>query len=300
MTMFALRADDVGFFAEHGWYNTASTLDRAALAEAIDGVTRFYEGDRAHTLPPVIRGSSNWSPADGNILRLNEFIVQQCPAIARLVLAPAVGAAASALLGAKGVRVFSSTLVSKPPNLTGADGIVGWHADSAYWLTCTGRMITAWIPLDDCDEENGTLLMVDGSHRWDDADETVRALRQGRSFRGDSAAQVREAMSAVCDRLEIVPMTLRAGQVHFHDGRALHGSELNRSPTMRTAVVLELQDVENTYQPGADAKTGKPYVTNTDRVCRTLDGWPDYSDPFYCPLVWREGADQAASRSLDD
>lgn len=292
--MFQVGADDVAFFEAHGWFNTPPIVPAETIAGAVAAVARFYEGERACELPPVIRASSNWSPDQGNVLRLNEFIVQQCRGVARLVLTPAIGAAAAALLGVRGVRVFSSTLVCKPPDLAGPAGTVGWHADAAYWLTCSARMITAWIPLADCDEEMGTLLMVDGSHRWREEDAAVQRLRLGRSFRGDAAPQVWASMSAVAERLEVVPMNLTAGQVHFHDGRALHGSDVNRSTSARMAVVVELQELDNRYRPAADPHNERPYVCNTDRVCRRVDGQPDYTDPFFCPVVWDGAAAPAA------
>ena len=283
---FQLAPEDLGFFAEHGWYNAPPVLGGRAMADARAAVARFYQGERTSALPPAIRASSNWSPADGDVLRMNEFIVQQCEGVALLALAPVIGMMAAQLLGVRGVRVFSSSLVSKPPNLTGPEGVVGWHADSAYWLTCSGRLITAWIPLADCNEESGTLLMVDGSHRWSDTSADVRALRLGRSFRGDGADRVWSAIEKASDRVEVVAMNLRAGQVHFHDGRTLHGSALNRSPSPRLAVIVELQELDNAYRTGLDPHSGKPYVCNTDRVCRKIDGVPDYGDPFYCPVVW--------------
>ena len=43
------------------------------------------------------------------------------------------------------------------------------HADHAYWGTCSSqRLLTAWIPFHDVDEESGTLAVLDGSHRWPD------------------------------------------------------------------------------------------------------------------------------------
>lgn len=294
--MFQPTAEDIASFAEHGWYNTPPIFDEGEIIDVVDAVTRFYEGERTCALPPAVRASSNWSPRDGNVLRINEFIVQQCEGVARLALAPVIGAAAAALLGVRGMRVFSSSLVSKPPHLTEPAGIVGWHADAAYWLTCSARLITAWIPLADCDEQMGTLLMVDGSHRWLDADSDVRALRLGRSFRGDTTSRVWKSMSAVAEHLDIVPMNLRAGQIHFHDGRTLHGSALNRSGVMRSAIIVELQELDNTYRPAVDPQSGTRYVCNTDRVCREVDGQPDYSDPFYCPVVWAASSAQPHSQ----
>ena len=286
--MFQPTPEDVAFFTEHGWYNTPQIFDEGAMSDVVAAVARFYEGERACTLPPAIRASSNWSPSDGHVLRINEFIVQQCEGVARLAMAPVIGAVGSALLGVRGLRVFSSSLVSKPPLLTGPAGMVGWHADAAYWPTCSGSLITAWIPLTDCDERMGTLLVIDGSHRWPDADSEVRALRLGRSFRGDTIGRVWTSIAAVTDQPDIVAMNLRSGQIHFHDGRVLHGSALNRSGLTRSAIVVELQELDNSYRPAIDPHNGTRYVCNTDRVCREVNGQPDYADPFYCPLVWTD------------
>ncbi len=80
---------------------------------------------------------------------------------------PLIGAVAAALARADAIRVFQSTLIYKPPVATEPTNVVPWHFDKHYWSPSTSdRMLTAFIPFHECDEEMGTITMIDGSHRW--------------------------------------------------------------------------------------------------------------------------------------
>ena len=136
--------------------------------------------------------------------------------------------------------------------------MVGWHADHAYWGTCSSnRLLTAWIPFDDVDEVNGTLAVLDGSHRWRDT-EHVRSFNDAdldaveRRFERDGRPVVR------------VPFRMRKGQVSFHNGWTLHASYPNTSAKVRLALAVHLQDVDNHYRPRAGV--GRPTCKDVRRT----------------------------------
>ena len=43
--------------------------------------------------------------------------------------------------------------------------VVPWHQDNAYYGFTPDDALSVWIALDDCDEENGCMRVVSGSHR---------------------------------------------------------------------------------------------------------------------------------------
>jgi hypothetical protein len=74
----------------------------------------------------------------------------------------------------------------------------------------------------------------------------------------------------------------------------------NRSPRPRRAVSFHLQDGENTYRKIV-LGTGEVLAYNHDALVRRLpDGRPDYSDPDFCPVVWRNPTRPANGHRLQE
>jgi hypothetical protein len=62
---------------------------------------------------------------------------------------------------------------------------------------------------------------------------------------------------------------------------------LNRADRPRRAISLHLQDGDNRYRE-VTLSDGTPVRYNHDYlVRRTPAGEPDYSDPEFCPVLWR-------------
>jgi len=127
--------------------------------------------------------------------------------------------------------------------------------------------------------ENGTIMVVDGSHLWPESEHIRR-------FNEPDLSRLSEHMGRPVPESSIIPLELRKGQVSFHHMRSVHASAANRTSAPRLADAVHLQDGENTYRPTFDT-TGNPIVLPHDRLCRkTDDGRPDYSDPDVFPLLW--------------
>jgi ectoine hydroxylase-related dioxygenase (phytanoyl-CoA dioxygenase family) len=129
--------------------------------------------------------------------------------------------------------------------------------------------------------------MIDGSNRWSD-DPATASLRRGKTFITDDfdalETQIRETGLPV----ELIPVSLRKGEVSFHHCLTFHGSGVNRSERPRQNLIVHLQDELNEYRD-AVADDGEPIVYNNDQIVRRRqDGRPDYSDPDVCPIIWEE------------
>ncbi len=287
---------DVEFYDQHGWWISPSIFGDDAIANAIDGVQRFYAGERDGDLPAPINRYLNWAPAEAERrLAKDDYVLQQSDALGRLGMASVLGATAARLAHTDEIRLFSSSLIRKPPFVDADAARVGWHVDRAYWQTCTSdAMLTAWIPLHDCDAEMGTITMIDRSHRWPDTP-AVSAVRAGTTFISDDVASVERQLSALGLTIEWVPISLKSGQVSFHNCLTFHGSGINRSGVARLSLTVHLQDQHNEYRE-VQKRNGELLVHNTDRlVRRRANGEPDYRDATICPVIWRGSADGASA-----
>jgi ectoine hydroxylase-related dioxygenase (phytanoyl-CoA dioxygenase family) len=223
------------------------------------------------------------------VQRHNDYVHYEHDGLAKLLRKPLVGAVAARLAQADEIRIFQSTLIFKPPRPEEPTNVVPWHFDRHYWASSTSeRMLTAFIPFHDCGEEMGTITMVDGSHRWQEVgndDSTARHFAE----RDKEDLEVLLTRNAEFNGTQVtkVPMIIPKGHMSFHHCRTYHGSGANRSPRPRRAISLHLQDGDNRYRRHT-LSDGSLVTYNHDHfVRRTADGAPDYSDPEFCPVLWK-------------
>jgi hypothetical protein len=274
-------AEDVAFYRDHGWFVTPKVLEDNLLDEASEGLRQHWAGHRDVLLFGGGERFADWMPGAGEGTRNNEYLSLQNYRVRKLALSPILGAIAACLTGSSTIRLFDDQMVFKPGGQK--DSAVGWHVDGDYWQTCSSqKMLTAWIPLQDCPEEMGPLVVLDGSHRWShQVDCSTLAFRQ-------------QDMNGLAGRVlelgyEFTPimMNLRRGQISFHHCRAIHGSYPNSSDSPRTALAVHLQDRDNKYR-AAIRTDGRPVVLFNDLICqRTQSGIPDYADQTVFPLLWQ-------------
>jgi len=281
-------ADDVEFYAKHGWYLSKKLFTDDEVDELIAASDRYYAGERDRALPVRPPHLASWDPSKGDVQRHNDYVHYEHDGLAKLLRKPLIGAVAAALARADEIRVFQSTMIFKPPIASEPSNIVPWHFDKHYWSTSTSdNMLTAFIPFHDCDEEMGTITMVDGSHRWQEIG-TDDSMTKHFAERDNSDLERVLAENAAYNNVEVVkvPMNIPKGHMSFHHCRIYHGSGANRSPRPRRAISFHLQDGANSYRPYI-LSTGETVAYNHDvLVRRQADGHPDYSDPDYCPVTW--------------
>jgi ectoine hydroxylase-related dioxygenase (phytanoyl-CoA dioxygenase family) len=131
--------------------------------------------------------------------------------------------------------------------------------------------------------------MVDGSHRWKEIganDTVVRHFAE----RDKSELDQMLAENAEFNGVEVVklPITIPRGHLNFHHCKTYHGSGANVSDRPRRAISLHLQDGDNAFREFRLSNGELAGYNHDSLVRRTADGRPDYSDPEYCPVLWRE------------
>ena len=279
---------DIQWYAQHGWYLTKKLFTDDEIDAIVAETERFYQGGRDRALPLRPPNLAYWTQADGPVQRHNDYIMYESDVIRDILSKPLLGAVAARLAEADEIRVWQSTLIYKPPRPDEPTNRVPWHMDRHYWQTCTSeRMLTAFIPFHDCDEEMGTITMVDGSHVWAEVpgDDSTRHFAQ--RDRSELEGILEENARFNGQQVRKVPVVIPRGHVSFHHCRTYHGSGPNLSPNPRRAVSLHLQDGDNQYRPFTK-QDGTLVAYNHDAVVRRSEaGTPDYSDPEFCPTTWR-------------
>ncbi len=270
--------EEVQFYRAHGWYRSRRVLPDELLDRAYEGIQRHFAGDRDCILPST-SGFSDWKPEDGAVLRNAEVVALQNRDVRELAFYPLLGAIAARLTGSRQVRYFADTVVDKPGNLKENESIVGWHTDLAYWRTCSSEsLLTIWIPFQDCTDNMGPLLYLDGSHLWVGTDHL-------RTFRSKDLGEL-ESRFPEHRPFKKVSMTLKRGEISIHHCRLIHGSGLNVSGRGRLALAVHLQDEVNRYRVYRN-ESGIPWhIFLDDLAAKRSDGTPDYSDPATFPVIW--------------
>lgn len=141
---------------------------------------------------------------------------------------------ASQLLGARQVRLLEDNALFKDP---GQGGTLQWHQDYPYWPLAQPNAVTAWIALDDVDQENGGMKMVPGSHL---SGETLPAsFGTGTTYLKDLRPST---VVGIRDPEElgwpVETIVLSAGEVSFHHALTWHASGPNTSERFRRSIVV--------------------------------------------------------------
>lgn len=132
----------------------------------------------------------------------------------RWLLDPRLDACMSALLGRQPYAV-QTMLYFKPPGARGQ----ALHQDQYYLRVSPGSCIAAWLALDDCDEANGCLKAVPGSHRW-----PLLCLAEA-----DTRESFTDVTVPVPEGADVRSVLMRAGDVMFFHGSLVHGSARNQT-----------------------------------------------------------------------
>ena len=104
---------------------------------------------------------------------------------------------------------------------------VEWHTDWGHHPHTNDDMLAVGIALDDITEENGCLMVIPGSHKWD-----AISHHEDGFFVG--AVDINSF-----DVKKAINITSNAGSISIHHVRTLHGSAPNMSDKPRRLLLLE-------------------------------------------------------------
>ena len=191
-------------------------------------------------------------------------IWQASPPFRELLVNRTITEEIAQLTGASELRIWHDQIQYKP---SGTGGVNMWHQDAPYWPIIEPMTeVSAWVALDDVDEQNGCMSMVPGSHLWGNTIEFLHTLKNfddmPREFQGR--------------RIERRFCPVRKGEVHYHHALTWHGSHANTSNRPRRAIALHYMTQDTRYVADGQHPM-KPYV-------EVQDGELLKGSAF--PLVW--------------
>lgn len=276
--------EEIKNYEERGWYISPKVLPDELLERAVEGTEAFYRGEIDYE-DPQIQGPANDHFDETTVLMNNEYVSLQKKEIRDLVFYPIVAAIAARLSRTKEIRLFADALMCKFPAQAHNNGAFGWHTDKAYWPSCTSNdMLTAWIPLQDTTIDMGPMYVIENSHHWIMDDELRKYCAHGNQNLSELEAYLIQKKK----NYKNVPMTLKRGQLSFHNGNVFHGSPANTSDKKRITLTIHMQDFNNIYKP-AYKENGDKIIIGYERMCRRNEnGDPDYRDPKFFPVLWSE------------
>jgi len=148
--------------------------------------------------------------------------------------------ALTALLGSSPYAV-QTMLYFKPPGARGQ----ALHQDQYYLRVQPGTCMAAWLALDDCDEANGCMQVVPGSHE----------LPLLCTVPADTTQSFTDVTVPLPEGMTSIPVQMKAGDVFFFNGQLIHGSHPNtttnrfRRSMIGHYIVGEAEKVAKYYHP---------------------------------------------------
>jgi ectoine hydroxylase-related dioxygenase (phytanoyl-CoA dioxygenase family) len=266
-----LTDEQVASFHRDGFVKGDRVLNDAEIEELMAEVMRVIDDRDRPDLPQPV-ATRNFGKADTPVWQIVN-IWQASPPFEKLMRSPEVARDAALLTGAKELRVWHDQIQYKPPE---KGGVNMWHQDATAWRTLQPKtaQVTAWIALDDADEDNGAMSMVPGSQRWGPQWEFLHTLSD---------------FDGLPDTFEGNPVETRLcpverGVVHFHHCLTWHGSHGNLSGRHRRALAIHFMTEETVYDATGEHPM-KPFI-------EVADGEKVAGGPFH--LVWSAAESQPA------
>ncbi len=150
------------------------------------------------------------------------------------------------------------------------------HQDQFYLRVQPGTCLAAWMAVDDCDEDNGCLQVVPGSHTWPVLCTTA----------ADTAQSFTDVTVELPPGKAATPVVMQAGDVLFFNGQLVHGSLPNRTTDrFRRAlighyIVGEAEQVSRYYHPvlrmdGSEIELGSSADGSQCGTWVDVDGQPE-------------------------
>ncbi len=198
-----------GYFLARGLFSSAEVAEIRAIFDRVhaEGVPGHYELEKVHD------GVAN--PGDPlyqypRVMQPHRFNGR----IRDFVIHPGVIATLRALFGGEPAAA-QSMFYFKPPGARGQ----ALHQDQFYLMVEPGTCIAAWTAIDDCDLDNGAMMVVPRTN------ETAVICPQT----ADSSVSYTSHFVPVPEGRKAEMVRMKAGDTLFFNGNLIHGSGPNRS-----------------------------------------------------------------------
>lgn len=212
-------------YQRDGYVVLHDVVQGTQLAELRRVTDEFVEGSRAVSAHNSVYDLEPGHSAEQPRVRRIKHPHKQHAAYKALVSHPTILSVLQDLWGPN-IRFHSSKLNMKS---AGFGSPIEWHQDWAFYPHTNEDLAAVAIMLDDCELENGPLLVIPGSHRGPIYDH---------HYEGRFCGAIHPVESGL-DFSEAVPLTGKAGSITVHHVRAVHGSAPNLSPIDRRLMFFQ-------------------------------------------------------------
>ena len=281
-----LNQEQVARFDADGFLNAGPLLEQDEVEELRDELDRILETGpdgfaEGEPRPVAFRDLVGEGSVSEHPVWQIVNIWEASEAFERLMYHPAICKALTQITRQSDLMVWHDQLQYKP---AGTGGALAWHQDAPLWpIIKPMTMVSAWIPLDDVDEDNGCMWMVPGSYQWGDQIAFIGEHLSGKEFEDSEriTAPFRPPEGAQVEEVVPQPWRMKRGELSFHHSLNWHGSPANQSDRDRRAIAIHYMTGETHY----DASGGhlmKEFV-------EVEDGGPMSQAGAHFPIVCRDG-----------
>lgn len=160
------------------------------------------------------------------------------------------------LLNSVRIKSFASVFledeaVSRTAELFAKPAQVGlsspWHQDNAYWCVDNANGLTIWTALDYCDESNGCVTYLRGSHK-------IGLVQHKPSFAPGSSQMIADESLPTRFAKDRVAPFLKPGDVLVHHCLTIHSSAENKSNKSRRGLTLQYIGKKSGYDVAMKAR----------------------------------------------
>ncbi|CAG5000212.1 L-proline trans-4-hydroxylase [Dyadobacter sp. CECT 9275] len=169
---------------------------------------------------------------------------------------------------------YHSKLMQKEPHVGGA---WEWHQDYGYWykneFLFPDQMMSVMVGITDANKENGCLQVIRGSHRMG---------RVEHGFSGEQVGASQRFVDLALQTMELVYVTLTAGDILFFHSNILHRSEANLSVKPRWSLISCYSRTSNISHNPSTSTVLEPIVSVPDHALLewNAEGLPDNGADF--------------------
>lgn len=220
-----LTEDQVAFYRENGYLVVPDVVDADTVAELRALIDGFIEKARSVSENDSVYDLELTHTPENPRVRRIKTPHKHHPRFKAVAADPRITDVLASLLGPD-IRLHGTKLNMKS---AGYGAAVEWHQDWAFYPHTNDDLLATGLLLDDCDIENGPLMVLPGTHKGPTFDHHA----EGR-FCG-----ALDPEATGLDFSQAVPLTGKAGSMTIHHVRLVHGSSLNTSTRPRRLLLHE-------------------------------------------------------------
>jgi len=236
-----LTPDQIEFYRVNGFVQVDHVLAPEEVEELAEAMEEAMTVDSDHSVQ-----TDKQKGAYYRVLNQKVNVWRDHGVVAKYSLHSRLARIAMELSGASGIRLFHDHALWKMPQDSKQ---TPWHQDFPFWPMNEPGALSAWIPVDDVDENNGCMMFVPGSHKVGKLT-GIDLVNPQNIFEFVQGTDIEEKKPI------IVP--LKKGSCTFHHGLTFHFAHANRTDQPRRVLAI-------IYMPDGTTYSGQEHICTKER-----------------------------------